>query len=266
MNVPISVIVNDHPVPVKEWNGKRVVTFKDIDTVHSRADGTARRNFNKHKERFIEGEDFCKITPNEFRTAIGSMDDRQTNDITLITESGYLMLVKSFTDDLAWHVQRQLVNNYFRIPSSHPEVENLSPQLQYLIQMEQRQNQLEQRQTELEQKLEADRDAYVKAAFEFGRIGALQRSEIQKAVKVRAINLCEYAETYDKVGKRVISSIYKALQKKFGVDSYVDLQYQQYTDALIFIQCWEPTKELYDAVRKTFPKVNFDLFGMLTGV
>ena len=34
---------------------------------------------------------------------------------TLITESGYLMLVKSFTDDLAWKVQRELVNTYFRV-------------------------------------------------------------------------------------------------------------------------------------------------------
>ena len=32
----------------------------------------------------------------------------------VVTESGYLMLVKSFTDDLAWQVQRQLVNTYFR--------------------------------------------------------------------------------------------------------------------------------------------------------
>ena len=37
--------------------------------------------------------------------------------LTLITESGYLMLVKSFTDDLAWDVQRQLVNLYFRVQS-----------------------------------------------------------------------------------------------------------------------------------------------------
>ena len=35
------------------------------------------------------------------------------NGLTLITESGYLMLVKSFTDDLAWDVQRQLVKRYF---------------------------------------------------------------------------------------------------------------------------------------------------------
>ena len=36
-------------------------------------------------------------------------------DIILLTESGYLMLVKSFTDDIAWSVQRQLVNSYFRV-------------------------------------------------------------------------------------------------------------------------------------------------------
>lgn len=29
-------------------------------------------------------------------------------------ESGYLMIVKSFTDDLAWSVQRELVKTYFR--------------------------------------------------------------------------------------------------------------------------------------------------------
>lgn len=32
-----------------------------------------------------------------------------------MTESGYLMLVKSFTDDLAWEVQRQLVKCYFSV-------------------------------------------------------------------------------------------------------------------------------------------------------
>ena len=99
---------------IKEYNLQRVVTFKDIDTVHGRPEGTARRNFNQNKQRFIEGVDFFKITPNEFRTAFGNMDKRQQNDVTLITESGYLMLVKSFTDDLSWTVQRELVNIYFK--------------------------------------------------------------------------------------------------------------------------------------------------------
>lgn len=106
--------VNGTDVLIKEYNGQRVVTFKDIDTVHGRPDGTARKRFNDNKQHFVEGEDYFKITPSEFRTAIGDMDKRQQNDVTLITESGYLMLVKSFTDSLAWDVQRALVKTYFR--------------------------------------------------------------------------------------------------------------------------------------------------------
>lgn len=108
------VTINHHHLPVKEYRDQRVVTFKDVDMVHERPDGTARKRFNDNKKHFIDGTDFFKITPSEFRTAIGDMDLRQRNDVTLITESGYLMLVKSFTDDLAWQVQRQLVNSYFR--------------------------------------------------------------------------------------------------------------------------------------------------------
>lgn len=109
------ITIGETALTVKEYQGKRVVTFKDIDTVHGRPDGTAGRNFRANKEHFIEGEDFYKVTSDEFRRAIGEMDSRQQNDVTLITESGYLMLVKSFTDDLAWKVQRELVNCYFRI-------------------------------------------------------------------------------------------------------------------------------------------------------
>lgn len=110
-----TITVGNHILPIKEYNNIRVVTFKDIDMVHERPDGTARKRFNDNKKYFIEGEDFYKISPSEFRTAIGDMDRRQQNDVTLITESGYLMLVKSFTDDLAWQVQRELVNTYFRV-------------------------------------------------------------------------------------------------------------------------------------------------------
>lgn len=98
----------------KTLDGKPVLTFRDIDAIHHRPEGSAKRNFNTNRQRFIEGEDFFKITPSEFRTAIGDMDARQQNDVTLFTESGYLMIVKSFTDDWAWEVQRKLVKTYFR--------------------------------------------------------------------------------------------------------------------------------------------------------
>lgn len=115
------ITINNRVLPIREYNGQRVVTFKDIDTVHERPDGTAGRNFRQNREHFIECVDYFKISPDEFRRSIGEMDTRQQNDITLITESGYLMLVKSFTDDLAWQVQRELVNCYFRVKREENE-------------------------------------------------------------------------------------------------------------------------------------------------
>lgn len=100
---------------IREYNGQRVVTFKDIDTVHHRPDGTARRNFNRNRTRFVEGEDYFRVCANEIRThKIVDISNKTVEDVVLLTEMGYLMVVKSLKDDLAWQVQRQLVNAYFK--------------------------------------------------------------------------------------------------------------------------------------------------------
>lgn len=118
------VKIQNQEVLVKEYKGQRVVTFKDIDSVHERTEGTARRNFNANKNHLVEGEDFFVRNSYEAREEYGIT---APNGLTLLTESGYLMLVKSFTDDLAWKVQRQLVKSYFTVKkikedkSSHKE-------------------------------------------------------------------------------------------------------------------------------------------------
>lgn len=104
------VKVNNQEVAVKEFRGHRVITFKDIDLVHERPEGTAGRNFRENKKHFIEGEDYFQRNSSEAREEFGIT---APSGLYLITEQGYLMLVKSFTDDLAWDVQRQLVKNYF---------------------------------------------------------------------------------------------------------------------------------------------------------
>lgn len=106
------VVTNDMQMPeVKTWNGQRVVTLKDIDVAHGRAIGTSRRNFNRNKKHFIIGEDY--IVRNSYE-ARNEYNISAPNGLTLLTESGYLMIVKSFTDDLSWDVQRRLVNSYFK--------------------------------------------------------------------------------------------------------------------------------------------------------
>lgn len=106
--------VNNQTMTIKEYKGQRVLTFKDIDASHNRPNGTAGRAFRNNRKHFIEGTDFFKVSPDEFRRTMGNMDKRQCNSVFVFTESGYLMLAKSFTDELAWTVQRQLVNCYFR--------------------------------------------------------------------------------------------------------------------------------------------------------
>lgn len=46
-------LINNKYIEVKEYNGQRVVTFRDIDTVHERPEGTARKRFKDNKSRKI---------------------------------------------------------------------------------------------------------------------------------------------------------------------------------------------------------------------
>lgn len=112
-----TITINQSDLSVKEYNGKRVVTFKDIDLCHGRPEGTARKRFNDNKAHFIAGVDFFTVKqPSEIRTlGITRPQGGVPSSVIIVTESGYLMLVKSFTDDLAWDVQRQLVNTYFKV-------------------------------------------------------------------------------------------------------------------------------------------------------
>lgn len=109
------ITINKQTLQVKQYNGQNVVTFKDIDLCHERPEGTAKRNFNANKRHFIEGTDYFKVCADEIRThKIMDISAKTREDVTLITESGYYMIVKSFTDELSWVVQRELVNTYFK--------------------------------------------------------------------------------------------------------------------------------------------------------
>ena len=106
-------LINGTQMPVREYNGQRVVTFRDIDSVHQRPDGTAKRNFYKNIRHFIEGVDFFTVCEYEIRThKITDLSPKAHENIILLTLSGYLMISKSFRDDLSWSVQRMLVT-YF---------------------------------------------------------------------------------------------------------------------------------------------------------
>lgn len=198
------VKVNKQEVTVKEYKGQRVVTFKDVDHVHERPDGTARRTFNTNKEHLIEGEDYFVRNSYEAKEEYGVT---APNGLVLLTESGYLMLVKSFTDDLAWQVQRQLVKSYFGARRNElADLSNLSVELQAIIMHDKKIQRIETRMD----KLEYDIPLYGSEA-----------DELCNHVKRKGVEMLggkssnAYAD--NKIRTAVYTDIYNQIKREFGL-------------------------------------------------
>lgn len=214
------VKIGNQEIFAKEFNNQRVVTFKDIDVVHERPEGTARKRFNDNKKHFIEGVDYFKISPSEFRTTIGDMDLRQQNDITLIAESGYLMLVKSFTDDLAWEVQRQLVDSYFRKVKPLSQIEMMRIQLGMVDDHENRIVNLENNMT-----------------LDYGQQRVLEDTVNQTVIEVLG---GKGSIAYREVGRKVFAECNRDLKHYFNVNARNNVPKKRFDEAVEYAKNWKP--------------------------
>ena len=112
------VKINEEEIIVKEYENQRVVTAWDIAKVHNREVREITQNFNYVKDKLLKGEDYFLVNKekvSESKILIQDFIPNNVKEIVLFSESGYLMLVKTFTDDLSWDIQRQLVKGYFKL-------------------------------------------------------------------------------------------------------------------------------------------------------
>lgn len=199
--------INGTELVVKEYNEKRVVTFKDIDELHGRPEGTASRNFRQNREHFIEGEDYYVIDqPDEirrlgFERPQGGIPEK----VVLVTESGYLMVVKSLKDDLAWNIQRALVNSYFRIREVKTAFSELSPQLQFLIKIE----------TEQKRQQKAIEDTN-RRIDNIGEVIALDVNSWRRDARTLITKIAQSIGGFEHI-KDVNSEVYRLVEERAGV-------------------------------------------------
>ncbi|KFC07419.1 phage protein [Trabulsiella guamensis ATCC 49490] len=140
-----TVIINNKQLPAVEYRGQRVVTLAMIDDVHQRPEGTARAAFNRNRSHFIEGVDFLEMTADVIRTeSLSDAFAARTAKGIILFESGYLMLTKPFNDDLAWQVQRELVNSYFRTRAPLTEIEMIAAMAADAVRQQKRLNHVEE--------------------------------------------------------------------------------------------------------------------------
>ena len=211
------VTINNIQIQVKEYKGQRVVTFKDIDLVHQRPEGTAARNFRENKERFILNEDYFIVDqPDEIRRlGLERPQGGTPEKVILITESGYLMLVKSLNDDLAWNVQRQLINVYFRAKEITQQMTNLQILQQVvnaLVEQERKQLELEQKAVYLESKvIDLQRglvDINIPLRTQF--VDLVRKIAITKRLPFDAV----FNEIYIKLGKQEHIDIFRRAENR----------------------------------------------------
>lgn len=140
-----TVTINNKHLPAVEYRGQRVVTLAMIDEVHQRPEGTARAAFYRNRSHFIEGVDFLEMTADVIRTeSLSDAFAARTAKGIILFESGYLMLTKPFNDDLAWQVQRELVNSYFRTRAPLTEIEMIAAMAADAVRQQKRLNHVEE--------------------------------------------------------------------------------------------------------------------------
>ena len=119
------VKIEDKELVIKEWNGERVVTAKDIAELHERDVKRVNEQFNRNIDKFELGKDYFQLTREEMRKSqfATALSKYSNNDIeNLFTERGYLKLTKTFTDELSWRIQDILVDSYFALKKIAKEI------------------------------------------------------------------------------------------------------------------------------------------------
>lgn len=232
--------IGNQEISEKEFNRNRVVTFKDIDLVHERPEGTAGRNFRENKNRFIEGEDYYSVKPSDIRDNEIRRSEINNSGTYLLTEQGYLMLVKSFTDDLAWTVQRQLVSNYFNKKKPLTATEQIKLQLQAIGEIDERVSSIDKDLQEFKQDMP---------------ILGIEESKITGAVRRKGVQCLggKESEAYKdrSLRSKVYADIYGELKRQFGVTSYKAIKRSQCEKAVNIIEIYELPLILAEQVEDT---------------
>lgn len=118
------ITIENTEMQIREYNGQRVVTFDDICSVHKCERKRLTKHFERKRKHFLKDEDYYELTRKELNDLTSPNSKIIGNPMIkayLFTESGYLMIIKCLDDDLAWKVQRQLVNSYFKVKQEIPE-------------------------------------------------------------------------------------------------------------------------------------------------
>ena len=201
---------------ITEYKNIRVLTTQQIAEAYGSDTRVISNNFNRNKERYIEGKHYICLEDDEKREFVDhhQIDDgsKKASKLYLWTEKGAFLHAKSLNTDTAWEVYDRLVDNYFDKKKAI-DLTQLSPELQMFNKIFQ-----SVATQQLEQKRQAEKIAEVE-----NRVDSIR--------EVVSLDTTSWRDDTGKILKKIGTSLgggqaysqvrnesYELLDKRFGVN------------------------------------------------
>lgn len=228
---------------VTEYKNIRVLTTQQIAEAYESDVRIISNNFNRNKERYVEGKHFVCLEGEElkaFKTNHHFDESSRINKLYLWTEKGAFLHAKSLNTDRAWEVYDRLVDTYFEKKPQLPSW-TIDDKIQILAQGN----------IKLEEKI----DKVNEDLQEFKRdmpLLALECQKITKAKNQKVVPILggKNAPAYkdNSLRQLVYSDIDAQLRREFGVSTYKAIKRNQCDVAIKIINEYELPMYLKDRI------------------
>lgn len=162
---------------ITEYDNVRVLTTQQLAESYGTSTETITKNFNRNKERYVEGKHYICLKGEELREfkAKGQIDLLPNiNTLYLWFEKGAFLHAKSLNTDSAWEVYDRLVETYFTAREKQIAMSELSPQLQMFYAIAEGQAKMELEQKRLAEEVEEVKQTQTTIAETFRQVNDVE--------------------------------------------------------------------------------------------
>lgn len=210
-------------IQIVEYNNIRVLTTQQVAEAYKTEQQIVTNNFNRNKERYIEGKHFICLKGDELREFRAKNQNDvlpNANKLYLWTQKGCLLHAKSLNTDIAWEVYDKLVDNYFAPVKQLSQVDMMRIQLGMIDNHEDRITNLENNMT-----------------LDYG-----QQVVLGDTVNKTVIDVLGGKESnaYKNIGKKVFQECNRDLKHYFNVNARNNVPKKRFDEAVEYAKNWKP--------------------------
>ena len=239
---------------ITEYKNIRVLTTQQIAEAYGSDTRVISNNFNRNKERYIEGKHYICLEDDEKREFVDhhQIDDgsKKASKLYLWTEKGAFLHAKSLNTDTAWEVYDRLVDNYFEKPKAVPMTTDQKIQLlaQGNVELTEKVNSIDKDLQEFKQDmpllaLECQRITWAKN----NKIVPLMGGKSSPAYRDRSLRT------------KVYKDLDKQLKREFGVDTYKAIKRNQCNLAVKIIEAYKLPMFLKEEIDAENAQMSFEV-------